>query len=107
MADKTPSESIGAWLRANGLNTGSLTGQDWPALRAAVEIVACYNHCDSRSEAHLISAFRSVVMAMLPHNRQLAYHAIASVTEWHFRAKFWALAQLPPLEGPIYRCKYE
>jgi hypothetical protein len=102
-APKTPAQTIGPWLKANGMHLGGLTGQDWPALKAAAEIMGLYAKCDQRAETHVLSAFAGVVMAMQPSMRHLAYHAIAHALDWHNRAELWHRAGLPRLEH-IPRC---
>lgn len=103
----TPGADIAKWLRANGLNLGALTGQDWPALRASAEILAYYARSDSEAEPHLLSAFRSVVMVMQPHCRRFAYHAIAAAMDWHARPIIWTRAGLPPFTEHPGRCLHE
>ncbi len=49
--NEIPAQTVTRFLRANGLNLGGLTGQDLPALRAAAEILYCYNRCDQDAEA--------------------------------------------------------
>jgi hypothetical protein len=104
---KTPGAEIGSWLRANGLNLGALTGQDWPALRAAAEILACYARSDSAAEPHLLAAFKGAVMAMQPSTRRFAFHAIAHAMDWHARAVIWQRAGLPPFTEHPGRCAHE
>ena len=101
---KTPAQTIGPWLKANGMSLGGLTGQDWSALRAAAEIMGLYARCDSITEPLALSAFRSVVCAMQPKERHLAYHAIAHALDWHNRAELWERAGLKPLDH-IPRCQ--
>ncbi len=101
-------KSVLPWLRDNlGKGAlGCLTGQSGRALAAAVQIVGLYSYCDQEAEAHVLSAFRSVVMCMPPDQRELAYHAIAYVLNWSDREKIWARAQIPPLDH-VRRCVFE
>ena len=85
------------WLKLNGLSIGALTGTDSRALAAAVHILELY-YVSSSDEAATLEAFRIVVMKMQPSTRQLAYHAIAHLAEWHNRAEIWVRAGLPVLE---------
>lgn len=101
-------KSVLPWLTANlGKGClGCLTGQSGRALAAATQIIGLYSYCDQEAEAHVLSAFRSVVMCMPPDQRELAYHAIAHVLNWSDRERIWMLAQIPPLES-VRRCAYE
>lgn len=101
-----PAATVGKWLRANGWNLGGLTGQDWPALRAAVSIVELWSSADDEGRTQAAIAFNACVRAMQPELRRLAYHAIAHVGDWSHRQQFWNAAQLPTLENPG-RCTYE
>jgi hypothetical protein len=114
MATKTttPAATIRAWLTANlkgtdGVTLGALTGQDWTALKAAVEVMNCYNYSDSEAEPHLLSAFRGLVCCMQPHCREFAYHAIAHVGDWGMRQVIWERANCPPLDRAPRRCVFE
>jgi hypothetical protein len=85
------------WLRGNlGRSAlGALTGTDDKALSAAVHILRLYAY---NGHASALEAFRLVVLEMQPTTRELAYHAIAYVSEWHFRPNWWYVAGLPPLD---------
>jgi hypothetical protein len=114
MATKTttPAQTIGSWLRVNlkgthGVTLGALTGQDWAALKAAVEIINCFNHSDSENEAHCLTAFRAMVLTMQPQCREFAYHAIAHIGDWNMRGVIWARAACPSLPAPARRCNFE
>lgn len=102
---KTPAQTIGPWLRANGQNLGALTGQDWAALRAAAECMGLYARCDSHAEANALVAFKSCVLSMQPSTRYLAFHAIAHLLDWGDRAVIWSRCGLAPLER-VPACKY-
>lgn len=103
---KPVSATIAKWLRENGWGLGGLTGQDWPALKAAVEIVNLWCASDDEGRECAAKAFGTVVEAMQPNLRHLAYHAIAHVGDWSHRAQLWHAAGLEPLQNPG-RCKYE
>lgn len=79
-----------------------LTGTDWKALRAAVHIAELYAY---DSDPSVIAAFGLIVSRMQPSTYHLAYHAIAQVTDWGFRARIWVAAGLPEFNPG--RCKYE
>jgi len=106
MATKTYSQTIGPWLTAN-LGKGwaaPLTGQDWPALKAAVEIVNAYASSDSEGRMQCLIAFKAMVLTMQPQCRWLAFHAIAHVCDWSTRWQIWRACGL---ETPKCReCKY-
>ena len=105
-ATKPPAATISKWLRENGMSLGGLTGQDWPALRSAVQIVELWCLSDSQGRTQAAIAFCAVVHAMQPNLRYLAYHSIAHVGDWSFREELWIAAQLPPLDD-IPLCNYE
>lgn len=102
-AQKTPAQTIGPWLRANGLKLGALTGQDWAALRAAAECMGLYARCDSDAEAKALLAFKACVLSMQPRTRYFAYHAIAHLLDWGDRAMIWHRCGLAPLDC-VPRC---
>lgn len=101
-----PAATVFRWLRDNGHNLAALTGQDTRALAAAVQVVALYNACDSEAEDFALTAFRGCVLSMQPHTRELAYHAVAHVGDWSFRAIMWERSGLEPLPH-VGRCKFE
>lgn len=104
---KPPCATISMWLRENlGPCMGGLTGQDWPALKSAVQIVELWCSADHESKQQAAVAFGAVVRCMQPNLRYLAYHAIAHVGDWSHRDKIWRDAGLTPLEN-IRRCKHE
>lgn len=89
------------WLKDNGFNNlGGMTGQDYPALKAAVMIVGLWVSCDGHNKKYAAMAFRHCVESLQPCYRNLAYHAIAHVADWSHRDELWALADLEPLENP-------
>lgn len=107
MKSKPVSATIGLWLKDNlGPCLGGLTGQDWPALKAAMHIVELWCAADSEGRVHAAVAFGAVVRAMQPKLRYLAYHGIAHVGDWSHRAELWKAAGLEPL-AVMSRCKYE
>lgn len=103
---KPPAATIGKWLRDNGHHLGGLTGQDWPALKSAVQIVELWCSSDSQGRVQAAIAFNAVVRCMQPNLRHLAYHSIAHVGDWSHRSELWAQAQLPPLDR-IPLCLHE
>jgi len=105
-AVKPVSATVGKWLRENGWSLGGLTGQDWPALKAAAHIVELWCAADSSGRKYAAIAFRHVVESMQPTMRHLAYHAIAHVSDWSFRDQLWYQADLERLENPGL-CAYE
>lgn len=70
---------------------GALTGTDSKALAAAVHILRLYAYTE---DLRVLGAFRVIVEQMQPSTREFAYHAIAYVSEWHYRARWWQLAGL-------------
>ena len=66
-----------------------MCGQDWPALKAAVEIMNTYSVCDFNGQEQCIIAFKAMVLSMQPGLRYLAFHSIAHVMDWSTRWKVW------------------
>lgn len=95
---KTPyAQTVFRWLTAN-LGKHCLapcTGQDMPAIRAAVHIAELWLVSDYEGRAAAAKAFNSVVTAMQPSVRHLAFHATAHVGDWGHRFELWAQADLP------------
>lgn len=81
-APKPPAATVGNWLRENGHPLGGLTGQDWPALKAAVQVAQLWLSSDFDGQQQAALAFGHCVRAMQPHLWYLAYHAIAHVGDW-------------------------
>ena len=106
MSAKPYSATIAKWLRENGHSLGGLTGQDWPALKAAVHIAELWCASDFNGQTQAAIAFNATVRAMQPGLRYLAFHAIAHVGDWWHRPELWAQAGLEPLER-VPLCKYE
>ncbi len=105
-AIKPPAATIGKWLRDNGHALGALTGQDWPALRAAVSAAELWISADHEGQTQAAIAFNACVRALQRSCWHLAYHAIAHVGDWSHRPLLWNAAQLPALTN-ISPCKYE
>lgn len=109
MSTKTYSATIGPWLKANlgPRCLGGLTGQDWPALKAAVQIIEVWFSSGYEGRKCAAAAFGNIVQVMQPELRYLAFHAIAHVGDWGHRAELWAAAQLgaADLAGKP-ECKY-
>lgn len=103
---KPYSATISAWLTANlGKHWGgALTGQDWPALKAVVEIVNAYASSDGEGRKNCVAAFGAMVLTMQPSCRYLAFHAVAHVLDWSDR---WRLFRAAGLEIPtgMRECK--
>lgn len=102
---KPPAATVCTWLKANlGKQClGVLTGQDYRALKASVQIADLWGNCDDREPN--AQAFRLVVLQMQPTARELAFHAIAHSLDWGHRFQLWAEAGLPPFER-IRICTY-
>jgi hypothetical protein len=79
MTPKPPAATIGKWLKDNGHQLGALTGQDWRALKAAVQIADLWLNADYEGEKNAALAFGTVVRSMQEKTWYLAYHAIAHV----------------------------
>lgn len=96
MSTKPYSATIGPWLTANvGKGwSAALTGQDWPALKAVVEIVNAWTSSDSDGRQQCVIAFKAMVLTMQPGCRYLAFHAIAHVADWSHRWQLWREAGL-------------
>lgn len=95
-APKPYAATIGPWLTAN-LGKGwsaPLTGQDWPALKAVVEIVNAWTSSDYEGREQCVAAFRAMVLTMQPGCRYLAFHAVAHVADWSHRWELWNAAGL-------------
>lgn len=98
-ATQPVTKTVFPWLRANlGKCLGGLTGQDFPALKTAVQAVELWCASDDRGREFAAQAFGAAVRAMQPQLRYLAFHAIAHVGDWSHRAQLWEAAGLEPLE---------
>lgn len=88
--------TIGPWLTHNlGKRWAApLTGQDWPALKAVVEIVNAWTSSDSEGREHCVQAYRAMVLTMQPQCQYLAFHAVAHAADWSHRWELWLLAGL-------------
>lgn len=107
MKRKSYSDTLFPWLKANGFtHLGGLTGQDFPALKAAVMIAHAYTSSDGDARQHCADAFGAMVRCIQPNYRNLAYHAIAHAYDWGARDMLWQQAGLEPLEHPG-RCTNE
>lgn len=98
-------KSLRPWLKANlgKYCLAPLTSTDSRALDAAVHIVELWNFSDN---ADLPGAFGAVVRSMQDNTKELAFHAIAHVCDWHTRQQLWNLAGLPAL-GRRHMCVHE
>lgn len=99
-------KDLPTWLQANlgDRCLAPLTGTDTKALSAVAHILLLYSYDRS---PEVLNAFALVVMRMQPHCQQFAYHAIAHAMNWEDRAVLWNEAELPPLDPPTARCKFE
>lgn len=104
MSAKPKCATLLPWLKANlGKHClGPLTGTDYRALAAAVQIIDLYAETRDRS---IIEAFAIAVLCMQSGTQELAYHAIAHVMDWPDRAEIWNSAGLPTFTPR--RCAYE
>jgi hypothetical protein len=104
MKQKPVCETVFPWLKANlGHCLGGLTGADYRALQAAVQIINLYAYTGG---GDAIRAFGLVVGQMQEKERELAYHAIAHVLDWGDRGKIWLRAGLPRLDA-VRVCAHE
>lgn len=105
---KPPCVTLPAWLKVNlGKRVlAPLTGTDWRALKAAIQIVELWQQCDMHDEGKVAEAFATVVRCMQESCRYLAFHAIAHVAEWDTRLKFWTAARLDLTRGCELQCAY-
>lgn len=102
---KTQKEIL-KWLQANlGRNaTGALTSTDVYALVTSVGLCNLIGYESAPPE--LFAAYRAIVMAMQPHTRGLAFHAIACELDWGHRTMIWTAAGLMEFK-PMTKCQYE
>ena len=89
-----PCVTFRSFVRANFAKgcLSPLTGTDFRALDAAIQIIAMLAY-DRSPEA--IEAFGKVVGRMQPHCQWIAYQAIAHGIDWSERDSIWAEAGLP------------
>lgn len=98
-------KTVRRWLKDNlgKYCCAPLTTQDALALDAAIHIIHLWTWT---SGAELPQAYANVVRMMQPHTRELAYHAVAHIGDWHDRDRLWNLSGLEPL-GRVSVCAYE
>jgi hypothetical protein len=103
---KTEKE-IYKWLKNNCGDKclAPLTSSDAVALVTSVNLSNLVSYESAPEE--LFAAYRAVVMAMQPHTRYLAYHAIACELDWGHRAMIWAVAELPEGDKPSRKANWE
>ena len=102
---KTQKE-IFAWLRSNcGRTLGGLTDTDTAALVTSVNLTNLIAY--PQAPLDLFAAYRAIINAMQPHNRWMAYHAIAMELDWSYRRMVWDHARLDPADIPAFKCAYE
>ena len=96
---KTQKEIL-IWLRNNcGKHcTGALTSTDVTAFVASVTMTPLISW--DRAPKELFLAYRSLVNAMQPNTRWLAYNAIAMELDWSHRALIWCCAELNECDNP-------
>lgn len=100
-------KTVFPWLKANlGKCLGGLTGQDYPALKTAVQAVELWISADNIGRRHAASAFGSAVRAMQPNLRYLAFHSIAHVGDWEMRHQLWQEAGLETIPA-LPLCEHE
>jgi hypothetical protein len=94
------------WLKVNCGKTclAPLTSTDAAALVASVNLSNLISYESAPEE--LFMAYRAVVMAMQPHTRWLAYHAIACELDWSHRNMIWTAACLPEGDKPARECRF-
>lgn len=98
---KQISETVFDWLAENGFTRlGGMTGQDYPALKAAAHVIELWSCADSNGRRYAAAAFGAIVRTIQPQYRCLAYHAIAHVCDWSDRDQLWVAAGLEPLSNP-------
>ena len=105
MSTQPPAQTFFKWLHAN-LGKGCLaplSGQDYKALAAAVQLVPVW--CNSDDRGAVAQAFRIVVEQMQPECREMAFHAIAHPADWGHRFELWHQAGLPAFTR-IRVCKF-
>ena len=95
------------WLKANLEKgcTGALTSSDVYALVASVNLSNLIAY--EMAPRELFDAYHSIIMAMQPHTRRLAYHAIACELDWSHRAMIWTQAGLMGEAKAVGKCLYE
>ena len=103
---KTTKEIV-KWLCANcGKRcTAPLTSTDSYALTASVALCPLIGY--ETAPAELFEAFGSIVRAMQPHTRWMAYHAIAMELDWSHREMIWTAAGLPEGYKPAVKASFE
>jgi hypothetical protein len=106
---KTSKEII-KWLQNNlgKRATAGLTSTDTYALVTATNLSKLISYESAPSQ--LFDAYREIVLQMLPHNRQLAYHAIACELDWSHREMIWQKSGLTAFAFdliPKSKCAFE
>jgi hypothetical protein len=88
---KSPKEIL-TWLKINlgPRSLGGLTSTDTHALITSVNLSNLISYPSAPPE--LFRAWRDIVSQMLPHNRHLAFHAIAIELDWSHRRMIWTQA---------------
>lgn len=100
-------KQILSWLRANfGKRCcAALTSSDTHALIASVNLSNLISYSSAPKE--LFHAYGSIVRAMQPHTRWLAYHAIACELDWGHRVMIWSNAMLSFSDVPMILASFE
>jgi len=95
------------WLKANcgPLCLGGLTRTDTYALVTSVGLSNLIGYESAPSE--LFAAYGAIVSQMQPHNRWLAFHAVAMELDWGHRFMVWKLAGLRPEDMPKHKAGWE
>ena len=104
---KTPKEIL-TWLKNNlgPRAIAGLTSTDTYALVASVNLSNLIGYESAPDD--LFAAYKAIVMQMQPHNRHLAYHAIACELDWSHRSMIWICSDLvhdQPI--PTGKCCFE
>lgn len=107
MKTKPYAATVLTWLKQNGHRLGGLTSTDTRALLASVQIVNCWSfYAEDRDD--IAKAWGTIVRQMQPGMQQMAFHAVAHVSEWDFRFVMWKMAGMEgSMPTPCYRCKWE
>jgi hypothetical protein len=104
---KTQKEII-KWLQSNlgKRATAGLTSTDTYALVTATNLSNLISYESAPPE--LFEAFRSIVLQMQSHNRQLAFHAVACELDWSHREMIWKQSGLNAFDLiPKSKCAFE
>lgn len=82
------------WLKARGLSTAPLTGQDARAIAAFVHLVDLLCVSDGAGARHAYAALSETALAMQPSVRHLAKRCIPMVLDWGDEEIVWQKLKL-------------